>query len=423
MKGHKIMTAALIILVAILGFSGVAKADDGNFTNVEINGYGYEANTTIGVYVGDTLDINFDFLTGNYSGDLEFEAYVTGTEDDVEDKTEIEVDVYRTYEESLTLELPDDMDITNNETNYTIVLKAITEDDVEIVMNWILDVQLENTLEIYDVLLTPGSNVEAGQTLLASIGVKNLGEAQENVRVYMEVPELDLSTKTTLFDLLANGADSEDDDDYKLYKSLALAIPSNAAAGEYEVLFSVVYEDGDEVVTESSSLIVNGGAATIEDVVISVDVQAQDIIQGRGAVYKLLFANLGSSTTAYTVELSDVSAWGTARADPLTLTVGPEATGEMYIFVSSDEESELGVHQFTVTINSGDSVVEVLNLDANIVEQAQLSGWGEVRLGLEIGFAVLLVILVILGIVLVAKKLGRDEDGEEPLIEEGQSYY
>ncbi len=419
MKGHKIMIVALIFLVAILGFSGVAKADNVSFTNVEINGHSYDNNTMIGVYVGDTLNINFEFFSGYYAGDVEFKAYVSGTEDDVEDEIEIEVDVYRTYEGSLVLELPDDMVVGNE---FELILEAIT-DDGSIERLFELDVQLENTLEIYDILLTPGSNVEAGQTLLASIGVKNLGEEQEDVRVFMEVPELDLSTMTTLFDLLANGVSDDDDDDYKLYKSLALAIPSNVAAGEYDVLFSVVYEDGDEVVTESVSLIVNGGAATTEDVVISVDVQAQDIVQGRGAVYKLLFANLGSSTNAYTVELSDVSAWGTARADPLTLTVGPGATGEMYIFVSSDEESELGTQTFTVTITSGDSVVEVLNLDANIVEQAQLSGWGEVRLGLEIGFAVLLVILVILGIVLVAKKLGKDEDGEEPLIEEGQSYY
>ncbi|MBT7237577.1 hypothetical protein HN865_01840, partial [Candidatus Woesearchaeota archaeon] len=46
-----------------------------------------------------------------------------------------------------------------------------------------------------------------------------------------------------------------------------------------------------------------------------------------------------------------------------------------------------------------------------------------VKQGLEIGFAVLLVILVILGIILVAKKLGKGDDLEEPMLDEDQTYY
>ena len=58
---------------------------------------------------------------------------------------EIEVDVYRTYEGSLVLELPDDMVVGNE---FELILEAIT-DDGSIERLFELDVQLENTLEIY----------------------------------------------------------------------------------------------------------------------------------------------------------------------------------------------------------------------------------------------------------------------------------
>jgi uncharacterized membrane protein len=436
MKGYKLMAVALLALV-LLGFSGIAhvqayqstvKDSEDNtfgFDEIEINGNPYTNGAKIGVYRGNTITINTNLFTGDFSGDVEIEAEVTGdgVEDDIEDEIEkFDVDSYMNYQNSLTLELPDDLDVLEN---YTLTIFAEGNDTTTATFTYDLDVQMSNTLEVYDLVISPGLDIEAGQTIAANIGVKNLGtDEQEDVRVYMKVPALGLSTMTTLFDLFSESDyDADDDDNYKVHRALELQIPSNVEAGNYELVFEVVYEDGDEVVTETRTLVVNGGSVTTDDVVISVDVTSQDIVQGRGAVYKILFANVGSNTAAYTIELSDVSAWGTVRADPLTLTVSPDNNGEAYIFVSTLEGAQLGANTFTVKVLSGDSVVKEFDLVANVIESSSLSGWDEVRLGLEIGFAVLLVILVVLGIVLVAKRLGKGEDGEEPLIEEGQSYY
>jgi len=288
-----------------------------------------------------------------------------------------------------------------------------------------ISVELSNTLEIYDFVFTPRDlNVEAGEIMFASVGVRNLGDAQDDVRVYMSIPELNLEDYTTLFDLYSEeDYNNDSDDNYKVHKDLAMLIPSGTQAGEYDIVIEVDYDDGDEVVTETETIVIGGASATTDDAIVSIDVESQNIVRGSGAVYRLLFANLDSGAITYTVEVEDISAWGTARADPLTLTVSSDDSGEMFIYVYANEDASYESNEFTVKVLSGSSVVKEFSLTANVVESAKTSGLNDVRVGLEIGFAVLLVILVILGIVLMAKKLGKGNDGEEPLIEEGQSYY
>ncbi|MBT4334293.1 hypothetical protein HOD61_00555 [archaeon] len=429
MKGYKLMTVALLALV-LLGFSGIANADSTNveLETISLNGIEFdstEESVALTVYRGTELDIDV-LLKGNADiDDVRVSVELLNSEYDLEVKTE-KFDVINNsyYTKSLTIIVPEDMEVSGYELSVEAYFYNESGSIVNEEFTSTIYVEMSNTLEVYDLVVSPSLNIEAGQMIAANIGVKNLGEEQEDVRVYMKVPALGLSTMTTLFDLVSETEEDEDNNDYyKVHKALELLVPSSVDAGNYELVFEVVYEDGDEVVTETRTLVVNGGSVTTEDVVISVDVTSQNIVQGRGAVYKILFANVGSNTAAYTIELSDVSAWGTVRADPLTLTVSPDNNGEAYIFVSTHESSPLNAHTFTVSVLSGDSVVKEFDLTANIIESSNLSGWDEVRVGLEIGFAVLLVILVVLGIVLVAKRLGKGEDGEEPLIEEGQSYY
>ena len=60
-----------------------------------------------------------------------------------------------------------------------------------------------NLIEIYDVNFPYGNNLQAGQVVLASIGVKNIGHStEEDVYIKMSIPSLGVSQRTNKFDLV-----------------------------------------------------------------------------------------------------------------------------------------------------------------------------------------------------------------------------
>ena len=108
--------------------------------------------------------------------------------------------------------------------------------------------------------------------------------------------------------------------------------------------------------------------------------------------------------------------WGNYRVDPSIAIVQPGSTGELFVYVSSNEDV-IGQRTFTVNVKEGNNVVKQISFQANVAEAKD--SWDNVLSGLQIGFIILLVILVILGIILAATKMGK-KNSDEPL---GEGYY
>ena len=107
----------------------------------------------------------------------------------------------------------------------------------------------------------------------------------------------------------------------------------------------------------------------------------------------------------------------------------PGSTSEAFVFVTAKDDASLGKHLITARVREGSTVLKDVSLEVDVKGQDMTAvtgaaSWDQVRKGLEIGFAVLLIILVILGIIIAIGKL-RKNDGveEEPGQGEGQSYY
>ena len=143
--------------------------------------------------------------------------------------------------------------------------------------------------------------------------------------------------------------------------------------------------------------------------------KTKSVEAGEGIVYKIDLANLGVNARSFTAEVSGLD-WGSYRVDPSISVVQPGSTSEMFVYVSPNADV-IGQKTLTVNIKEGNNVVKQIIFQANVAE-AQ-GEWDNVLTGLEIGFVVLLIILVILGIILAATKMGK-KNNEEPL---GESYY
>ena len=118
-----------------------------------------------------------------------------------------------------------------------------------------------------------------------------------------------------------------------------------------------------------------------------------------------------------------VGAWGAASVDPAFVSINAGDTGELLVRVNANENAN-GEQAFTVKVKADNSVVQELNLKANV----NGSDLGDLRKGLEIGFAVLAILLVILGLIIAFTKLRSDDGDEEPELTDeesnaGQTYY
>jgi hypothetical protein len=337
--------------------------------------------------------------------------------DDLEEETEEFTVRYEwTDTESFVFSLPRDMDPGFHN------LHLEFEDEHGNRNTYSGEIQLEvsnqkHYVEIYDVNFRHGLSVDAGETLFVSVGAKNVGhEMEEDIKISISIPELGLYQKSNRFDLCTeeyvDGQDEEccdDDDEYKIYKDLYLTIPSDTVSGVYDLIVSLDYDDDDEIEEEVYSIVVGRGASPT-DTVISIDKTSQTFAQGSGVAYTVMFP----TDSGYSVKVEGIGDWGTYRVD------GNE--GQAYIFVSADESAATGSYPFTVKVMAGSAVVKEFDLTANVTKFAPGTST-DIKEGLQIGFAILLVILIILGIILAAKKIGKSNDYEESLMDEGETYY
>ncbi len=445
MKGKTVLSALMLFVVAIFAMASVSAADldslnievefDGNelstdSTSVRNFERGQEADVKV-VFVpnseendvdvdGDgVVDVVYDYDNVLVFEDVELEVELTGYDGDrVADSVYLDdVKEGETYVKRLTLEFPWDMD----QDYYTLRVSNCPREGNCLVGSYTLDVEAqEDAFVIKDVDFAPGLTVEAGDALLATVRVQNVGDETDDdgVKVKVSIPELGVSATDYI--------DEVDSDDSTSSEELYLRVPSTASAGDYEVDVTVYFDDGDESVSESYTLTVTAAeAAEEEDVVESKSVIAtglteQDLTAGQGgAVYPVTLTNAAGEAKTYVVSVSGYESWGDVRVDPSTVVVLNEGETEtVYLFVSANEDAS-GSYTFGVTVSVGSETTKEVLLTANVeaatstVAEESAGSWDSVKKGLEVGLIVLVILLVVLGLVLVVNKLRSEDDDEE----------
>ncbi|MBL7147329.1 MAG: hypothetical protein ISS82_00710, partial [Nanoarchaeota archaeon] len=200
---------------------------------------------------------------------------------------------------------------------------------------------------------------------------------------------------------------------------------SNAQPGTYTLNVNVEYNNGHSEILESYDLTITGAQVTptISQDVIDVANKIKTIAQSESVVYKIDIANLGNSAKTYSLEVLGLDTWATSRVDPSFTLVQAGNTGELYIYVSAKADATTGQHLFTAKVKEGSIVVKEINLESNVTPKTVApSAWGNIIKGLEVGFIVLLIILVILGIIIAITKM-KSKPEETLGTGEGQTYY
>ncbi len=420
--------SVLLVLFLLLGTS-VKSLDSGSYTieKVKLDSTDISNNDVVYVERGTTSTVEV-WVKGNASAeDVKIKAWIGGYEyGDIQDTSDLfDVNPGVTYKKTLKLEIPADFEMNNDRDTLHV---EVYDSDNSIEYEYYVNInEVRHALNIMDVNVNPGLTVEAGKNVFGTVRVENLGDKIErDIQVQMNIPELGLSTKTFIDRLVDQTTlDENDNDNDKVSASsdeLFLKIPANTPAGTYTLNFLVTYNRGHTTEKKTYVLTVTGGSDTgitgSDTLSINVDTTAQTVQPGKGAVFKIMVTNLDNKAMTFTTDVAGVSSWGASRSDPATVTVAPDNSGEMFVYVSANENAQASTNPITLTVKSGNNIIKQIPVTVRVDGSSGGTTFTSLRSGLEIGFIVLLIVLVILGLILAARKLGgKDEE------EGGKTYY
>lgn len=440
-ENFKKMSAILVLVLGVLVLSTTALATDMQVKNfeVKVDDITAASGSIINVERGQEVPIEVKFTPDlvDYK-DTRVKVWIGGYEyEDIKAVSDIfDAEQGVTYVKNLKLTIPEDIAIKDSGDQrdmYTLRVE-IYNDDNSYEKSYTLRVKEQrHRLVIQDVLLRPGSTVSAGQALFATIRVQNLGDKEEkDIKVTVSAPDLGIAQSTYIDRLTAHeNADENDLVDSMSSEEIYLRIPADAKTGFYSVKVDVEYSAGHEVVSATGKIYVQGTAAEavtpeVEKTVVGTDATTKTVKQGDEVAYKVMIANMGSTPQIYSVEVSGEKLWGVSRIDPAFVKIANDATGEMYVYIKANDNAQVGKQMFTVKVKVGDTVVDEKTLTADITAKevaAPVTQVGSLRNALIIGFGVLVVLLIIIGLIVLFNRMSREEEPGEIPSSEGQAYY
>jgi uncharacterized membrane protein len=418
------LTVMLFVLVigsvAVLGAS-----DDYDIRSVEVNNIDLNG-ATLDVERGEVLNLEVVIEGINTVDDVRVKAEIDGYEyGDIEDRTSLfEVEAGKIYRKTLNLVVPNDIDASEN---YALKIKVSdknSEEEFNVTLH--VDEQRHN-IGIFDVIVAP-NRIEAGRPLFISALLENLGsKKEENIKVTASIPELGVVTSGYIDELVtglqekAGTADDDEEDSQSI--DLTLRIPEDVDSGNYDVRIDVEFNRGQDVVSTTETISIIGKENVAEETLVSIDSSSKDVGTREETAYKLMIANIGDERAIYSVEVDGEDLWANSRVEPAFITIDPESTGEVKVYLSARKDATAGSHTFVVKVKEGSTIVSEMTLNANVNKGYSFGGLRSVLTGI---FVLLVIVLVILGIILAFKRMGSDSFDEEPIepsITEGQTYY
>lgn len=427
MKKFSVMIALLFGLLFTSLAVNAAFSNDYRIEHVEIDGtesvpefYGARTVTVergqavpIDVWVNAFNDVD------NVRVEVSLKGYERGTISYTSDVFELERNTVKKV--PLVLNLPEDLD--SSET-YTLTIEVSDKHNSFEEEHLIRIKEKRHLLNVLDVIFRPSSTVEAGRFLRTVVRVENLGaKSEEDIKVSVSIPELGVSTRDFVDELVTEEEDKDDDESSLSTNELVLQIPKDAKEGDYEVRVDVEYNRGSDVETVKKFIHVTGEPVKADETqtIISLDSTSQNLAKGEEGVFRLTFANLGEDRNLYSVEVFGEETWGNVNVEPSFLSVGPSESGDLLIKVTPKEDATSGSKVFTVKISADNKLVKEINLNANVAEKTV--GFGGIRNVLEVVFAVLVIVLVILALVIAFRKVRGREEGPEVGSNSEQTYY
>ncbi|MCF7866595.1 putative S-layer protein [Candidatus Woesearchaeota archaeon] len=376
---------------------------------------GEELEIKVAIEAGDLAITN-----GEVEASIKGYRYADEERSDVTDYSDtFDLKAGRTITQTLNLKIPTEMD--KNDLELRIRLTDRNNPTIEYLYRLdVAGIAKENALQIKKFFISPSSTIEAGRALSFKVQVENMGDGSlDDVSVEVSIPELGLTTYETI--------DQINQDDVESFEALLLRIPTDAAAGTYNVVAKVdfdKYESEDVTktiqVTErvcTSTTCVEGNTQETQKTVVTMP-QSLEAVKGTPAVYPVMVNNKADVAKTYVVSVTGTDDWATVQIQPSAVVViAPGASQTVYLNVKPNQNAAVGDKVFQVAITSGNDV-STTNVVAKIKDSsANTTG---LRSVLEWALVILVVILIILGLIVLIAKVKKNNKDED---EDSETYY
>ena len=411
----KNISFAIFTLMLLSAFTANVHAVDFSIEKVEVDDIVAGSNP-ISVERESTIDVEVQLKGTGKSDNVRVKAWIGGYEfGSIREESEIfDIEPDVVYKKTISLEIPEDIDANDD---YTLHVEVF-DDDNSFEQKFLLRVdEIRHRVNVLDVLLRPGNNVKAGEPLFITARLENLGAKKEDdIKVIASIPELGISTATFIDELTNDEEDNEDEESSMSSDELFLRIPENAKTGIYNLKVDVEYNRGRSVLTDTLQVAVTGVSAAEKEAVVDVDALTKSLEVGGSTTYVVTVQNFGESKT-FNVEVEGEQLFADSSISPKTFTLADQESKDVKVTLTPKSDAESGLKDFTVKVWSEDKLVEELSLQANVVEKAEDNA--DTRDVWVIGFIVLVIILIVLGLIMAFQRMRKPEEPGD----EGTSYY
>lgn len=371
---------------------------------------------------GDELDLRVTLVAGDQDvNDAYLGAFVSGYRYAYYERDMV-TDYSRTFtlpaneKRSFDLKVKVPVDMEKKDAKLRLVLFDENSDSL-VTYNYQLSIYgtaEDKAVQIQDFFISPSTTIEAGRALSFKVKVKNYGNNDlDDVKVKVSIPELNLNTYETI--------DTLDKDESQSFEALLLRIPSDAKAGDYEVVATVDFDRFESVEESKQVTVINAETTTPTADTQSVITMPEsvDVVKGtQGSVYPVLIENDGSASKTYVLTVSGVSDWGTVSFEPSSVVViGAGQSQTVYLRVKANDNAAAGDKVFQVSVKA-DEVSKDTSVVAKLKDDSAQAT--PLRAVLEWALIILIAVLIILGIILLINKMRNNKDDEE---EDEQTYY
>ena len=354
-----------------------ADSSDYEISAVYVNGIQAEG-STVQVELGTNAQVQVYIEGTGESTDVRVRAWLGGYEyGDIEETSDVfKVEDGISYKEFLYLAIPDDLDVSSNA--YTLHVEIYDGQDKESQEYSLYLEQERHEVSVEDILLS-STTVAPGDYFGVKVRLDNQGYKDENdVKVTVSIPALGISQRVYMDELLSG--------DQADASTAYLVIPSDAA-GDYEVLVTVAYNNGYSEVTGSSYIRVEGEQVYDEHTLLSVS-SITGLTEGETSTYKVQVTNLADSTKTFYLTVDGLNA---EYSSPITV---PAQSSGQFEFTLSPQSA--GSDSVFVEISTNEGLVTQKLLTVDVAEPS--TSW-------VLLVSILLAVLVGLGILFYLKRL------------------
>ncbi len=340
---------------------------------------------------GETVTLDFTLATDKDVNSIKVTGEMLGVDD-----TTVELKLNKIsaggQREHLKLQIPVPNDLKPGFYTLALAAEAKSSTGRAVSEQWTGNLEVEQTEHstwIKSVVLSQ-ETVTAGNTFDVAVRLLNNGEnAEDGVRVKVEIPELDVSQTIKLTNTVFQ------EDEFATY--ITLNVPKDAEAGIYTVKVTASNSDFSATAKELVTVEAAPRPKPIAVMPIAPRTPLPVLKFGTGNVLDLSVSNNEDSEKRFTLQVSGVSDWtSAARVDPSTVTLqaGESATAHVYLLPTQRGEQEL-----TMFVKAGSQVVSAsdvaVRVDGAAVPVSASNNLGLSSQALVAAFVALVIIVAI----------------------------